>query len=169
MLALCAVRCGRRCDTRPRAQRKGCGELDGYSAKPTCSRVSRSPYGRARSGSGSRVIRDGGMAKRDGWKGRAAWAATDGVMWNSGSVLKLQRGYLGGEAGDQADHLPGAQAVLGGTHGSALGEAVVLLEPARRIRGRADVEGGMADGGPEQVAAVERGNRAVHAGGKRWV
>jgi len=48
-----------------------------------------------------------------------------------------------------------------GPHGAALGLSIVLPQATNRVWGGADIEAGVADGGAEEVAAVECWNRTM--------
>lgn len=85
-----------------------------------------------------------------------------------GCLLELQGGDLAGEAGDEEGHLPGADVVTCGLCGAALGLAIVLAQAADGVRGGADVEAGEADGGAQEVAAVEGGDGTVERHGRWW-
>jgi hypothetical protein len=74
-------------------------------------------------------------------------------------ALKLQGGRRAREARHQRHHLPGPEVATRGAGCAARDEPVVLAQPARGVRRGADVEGGVADGGAQDVDCVERGDR----------
>jgi hypothetical protein len=65
------------------------------------------------------------------------------------------------EARDYDSHLPWSHRMARSPHGAALGLSIVLSQATNRVWGGADVEAGVADGGAEEITAVECWNRTI--------
>lgn len=70
-------------------------------------------------------------------------------------VLELESGNLGGETGDNGDHLPWPEGEPARSYGAAFGYPIVLGQTSHWIWRRPYVESLMADGGPQEIAAIE--------------
>lgn len=85
----------------------------------------------------------------------------EGRFWDD-CLLELQGGNLGGKACYNAGHFPWPQRVPRGSDCSTFCVAIVLSETAHGVWRASNVQTLVADGGAEEVAAVEGGYRPIH-------
>lgn len=78
------------------------------------------------------------------------------------NVLKLQRRYLGRKPCHKTDHLPRSKLVPARPLGASCGDAIMLLEPPRRVRRASYVQGRMLHRRPQKIAAIECRNWSIH-------